>query len=75
MVTTKESFSGHADSELLASLREIADNEGREFQYVLEDAIRAFVESYSETKPRAYVMEHFRASVEKNRKLGELLAQ
>ena len=75
MVTTKESFSGYADPELLASLREIADNEGRQFQSVLEDAIRAFVESHPETKPRAYVMEHFRASVERNRKLGKLLAQ
>jgi len=75
MVATKENFSSHADPELLASLREIADNEGREFHYVLEDAMRAFVESHAETKPRAYVMDHFRASVEKNRKLGKLLAQ
>ena len=75
MAAMKESFSSHADPELLASLREIADDEGREFHYVLEDAMRAFVESHAETKPRAYVMEHFRASVEKNRKLGKLLAQ
>ena len=75
MVAMKESFSSRADPELLASLREIADDEGREFHYVLEDAMRAFVESRAETKPRAYVMDHFRASVEKNRKLGKLLAQ
>ena len=75
MAATKENFSSHADPELLASLREIADNEDRQFQSVLEDAIRAFVESHAETKPRAYVMEHFRASVEKNRRLGKLLAQ
>ena len=75
MVAMKEKFSSHVDPELLAALREIADNEGRQFQSVLEDAIRAFIESHAETKPRAYVMGHFRASVEKNRKLGELLAQ
>lgn len=92
MVATKEGFSGHADPELLASLREIANNQGREFQYVLEDAIRAFVESYAElnvrsghfssippemfqSKPRNSVMKHFHESVEKNRRLGELLAR
>ena len=75
MVAAKESFSSHADPELLASLRKIADHEGRQFQSVLEDAIRDFVESHPETKPRAYVMGHFRASVEKNRRLGKLLSQ
>ena len=75
MVAMKENFSSQADPELLVAMREIAEDEGREFQCVLEDAMRAFVESHAEARPRAYVMKHFRASVEKNRRLGELLAQ
>ena len=54
--------------------------EGRHFQAVLEDAMRerppAYIESNAqESKVRPEVMAHFQASVEKNRRLGELLAK
>ena len=75
MVTLKENFSSQADPELLAALREIAGNEGRNFQSVLEEAMRAFIENRADPKPRASVMEHFHSSVERNRRLGELLAR
>ena len=75
MTTQREKFSSQADPELLATLREIARDEGRQFQVVLEDAIRTYIENRSSERPRESVLAHFQASVEKNRLLGKLLAQ
>ena len=75
MTTAKERFSGQAAPELLAALRSIARAEGRDFEATLEDALREYVANRGELKVRPEVMEHYRASVEKNRLLGELLAQ
>ena len=71
----REKFSSQASPELLAALREIARKEGRQFQVVLEEAIEYYLEERTRDKPRASVMAHFQASVEKNRRLGELLAR
>ncbi len=75
MATVREKFSSQASPELLARMREIARKEGRHFQAVLEDAMRGYIESNAQEKVRPEVMAHFQASVEKNRRLGELLAK
>lgn len=75
MVATRETFTAQAPRELLATLRWIAQKEGRDFEAVVEDAISQYVESKSQRKVRPEVMAHYRASLEKNRRLGELLAQ
>ena len=75
MTTAKrEKFSSQVDPELLAGMRKIASDDGRQFQAVLEDAFRAYIESRSK-KVRPEVMTHVRASMERNRGLLELLAQ
>lgn len=73
--TLKTKLTSQVSPELLAELRTIANEEGRPFQAVLEDAMRGYIESRAQEKPRTSVMAHFKASVEKNRRLGELLAQ
>ena len=75
MVATREKFSSQANPELLAALREVARKDGRHFQAVLEDAMQQYLESREQRKVRPEVMAHYRASVEKNRRLYELLAQ
>lgn len=70
MAGTREKFSSQAPPELLAAMREIAREEGRHFQAILEDALREYV-----GKPRASVMAQFRASVQRNSRLSELLAR
>ena len=60
---------------MLASLRKIAREEGRDFEATLEEAICQYVAGKSQRKVRPEVMAHFRDSLEKNRRLGELLAQ
>ncbi|MCY4437482.1 MAG: hypothetical protein OXE05_09155 [Chloroflexi bacterium] len=75
MSTKMQKFSSQADSELLAALRAIAKQDGRHFHAILEDAMRDYIEARRQDKPRTAVMAHFRASLEKNRRLGELLAK
>ena len=74
MTIQRERFSSRAETELLAALRELARSEGRRLSAVLEDAMRHYIAAHLEQKPRPSVMAHFQASVEKNRRLGELLA-
>ena len=64
-----------ASPELLAAIREIAQQDGRHFQAVLEDAMSSYIEAREQQKVRPEVMAHYRASLERNRKLYELLAQ
>ena len=75
MVAQREKFSSQADPELLNAVRRIARSQGRFFQVVLEDALREYVESREQPKPNPEFMAHVQASVEKNRRLAELLAQ
>ena len=75
MVTTREKFSSQASPELLEGMREIARTEGRQFQVVLEDAMRNYLETKTQEKVRPEFMAHVRASIERNRRLYELLAQ
>ncbi len=75
MTTKREEFTCQADADLLAALRALAKQDGRHFQKVLEDAMRVYIASRAQEKPRAAVMAHFQASLEKNRKVGKLLAR
>ena len=75
MATTRAKFSSQASPELLAGMREIARKEGRHFQAVLEEAMANYIESKAREKVRPEVMAHYRASVERHRRLYELLAQ
>ena len=75
MAQTREKFSSQASPELLAALRAAAREEGRHFQAVLEDAMSGYLEKKARQTIRPEIIEHFRASVERHRLLGELLAK
>lgn len=75
MAIKRQKFSSQANPETLNALKTIARREGRQFQTVLEEAMREYVERKNSESPRENVLAHVRASIEKNKKLGELLAQ
>ena len=75
MTVTREKFSSQARPELLSKMREIATSDGRPFEDVLEDAMYIYVECRERPNVRPEVMAHFRASLERHRHLGELLAK
>ena len=74
-MAAREKFSSQAAPELLSKMREIALSDGRHLQAVLEDAMRGYIESREQQRVRPDVMAHYRASLERNRRLGELLAR
>ena len=75
MAVTRQKFSSQAAPELLEGMREIARKEGRQFQAVLEEAMAGYIESKTQEGVRPEFMAHYRASLERNRLLAELLAQ
>ena len=74
-MTVREKFSSQAPPDLLEEMRKVARDEGRHFQSVLEDAMQEYLDNRALQRVRPEVMAHFRASLEKNRRLAELLAQ
>ena len=75
MAAARENFSRQADPELLEGMREIARREGWHLQVVIEDAMSAYMESKNQERVRPEFMGHFNASLEKNRRLGEMLSK
>ncbi len=74
-MVAREKFSSRARPELLSKMREIARSDGRHFDDVLEDAMICYIAGRAGKNVRPEVMAHYRASLEKNRLLAELLAQ
>jgi hypothetical protein len=68
-------FASQARPEVLDAMKEVAQEEGRQFQAVVEDAFVFFLEHHKQGKVRSSVLTHFQASVAKNRRLAELLAR
>ena len=81
MVARREKFYSQAAPELLAAMHGIVRQDGRHFQAVLEEALRLYIQDregpkdLSREKVRPEVMAYFRAGVEKNCRLYELLAE
>lgn len=73
-MTTRQKYASQADPKLLTAMKQVAKEDGRQFQAVMEDAMRDYLERRNNASPREHVMAHLRASIEKNRRLGELLA-
>ena len=75
MKKNRQKFSSQIEASLLDELKEIAMSEGRQLQVVLEEAIEEYITKKHGMTIRDSVMVHFKASIVKNRRLGELLAK
>lgn len=71
----REEVTIQADAELLARLRQIAGDDGRDFHAVLEDALSVYIRLHEYEGVRPEVAAHLKASIERHRRLYELLAQ
>jgi hypothetical protein len=60
----REKFSSQATPEVLSMLRQIAESEGRQFQAVLDEALREYIERKQKGRPRRHVVEAFAQSVD-----------
>ena len=68
-------FATQADPAVLAEVRAIASEEGRQFQAVVEEALRDWVDHKRSEQPRPEVVAHLKASIERNRELYRRLAR
>lgn len=60
----REKFSSQATPEVLAALRKIAETEGRQFQAVLDEALREYIDRHQTKRPRGHVLTAFASSLE-----------
>jgi predicted transcriptional regulator len=60
----REKFSSQAAPDVLAALRHIAETQGRQFQAVLDDALRDYIDRQQKERPRRHVMTAFASSLE-----------
>ncbi len=71
----RQKFSSQASPEVLAALRQIADSQGRQFQAVLDEALRDYIDRQQKQRPRSHVMSAFAASLEEFDSLYKDLAK
>lgn len=71
----REKFSSQASPEVLAALRQIARAQGRQFQAVLDEALRDDIERQQYAQPRRHVMTAFASSLDEFDSLYRELAK
>ena len=60
----REKFSSQASPDVLTALRQIAELQGRQFQAVLDEALRDYIDRQQKTRPRRHVMASFSSSLD-----------
>jgi hypothetical protein len=75
MFIAREKFATQVNSEILAAIRTIAQNEGRQLQVLVDEALADLIEKRKNTKPRAHVMAAYGASHERYAELYKNLAK
>jgi hypothetical protein len=75
MPAARKKFATQVDPEILAHIRELARNEGRQVQALVEEALADLVEKRRRGKPRAEVMAVYQGSHAKFGSLYKKLAE
>jgi hypothetical protein len=71
----REKFATQVNSEILSAVRTLAQNEGRQLQALVDEALADLIEKRKNTKPRPHVMGAYLASHEKYSELYKKLAK
>ncbi len=72
---TKEKFSSQAAPEVLAAMRQLADQQGRQFQALLDEALREYLDRQQSSAPRRHVLRAFVSSIDEFDSLYRELAK
>jgi hypothetical protein len=75
MSPVREKFATQVNSEILSIVRTIAQNEGRQIQALVEEALADLIEKRKKLRPRAHMMSAYLASHEKYGELYRKLAK
>ena len=75
MQVQREKFATQVDSEVLASIRRIAKEDGRQLQAIVEDALKALIGQRGKTQARPHVIAAYQSSLMRYGSLYEKLAK
>lgn len=75
MAQTREKFATQVNSEILSTVRALAEKEGRQIQALVDEAFSDLIEKRKKTTPRAHVMGAYLASHDKFAYLYKKLAE
>lgn len=71
----REKFATQVNSEILSEVRAIAENEGRQLQTLIDEALADLIEKRKQGSPRSRVMAAYQGSHEKFGPLYKKLAE
>jgi hypothetical protein len=72
---SREKFATQVDPDILAAVRTLAHEEGRQIQALIDEALSDLVEKHRKTRPRPHVMAAYHASHDKFGSLYKKLAE
>jgi dihydroxyacetone kinase len=75
MAELREKFATQVDPELLAKVRSLAQQEGRQLQALVEEALADLIDKRKQGRPRSHVMVAYQGSHEKYAELYKKLAR
>jgi len=75
MTDAREKFATQVDPELLLGVRKLAQQEGRQLQALIEEALMDLLEKRRQSRPRSHVMAAYHGSHEKYAALYQKLAR
>ena len=75
MPQVREKFATQVSSEILATIRAIAQKEGRQIQVLVDEALADLIEKRKNTRPRQHVMAAYLGSHDKYSELYKKLAK
>lgn len=75
MPKTREKFATQVNAEILATIRAIAEKEGRQLQALVDEALSDLIEKRRQARPRPHVLAAYLASHDKYAELYKKLAQ
>ena len=75
MNTKRKKFASQADPKVLSQIRKIANDEGKQFQFVLDEAMRDYISKKHGNNPRINVLSALKDSMNEYDELYKLLAK
>jgi hypothetical protein len=75
IVVSREKFATQVDTGILLAVRNLAQEEGRQLQALVDEALSDLVEKHRKARPRAHVMAAYLGSHEKFSPLYRKLAE
>ena len=71
----REKFATQVSSEILSAVRDLAQDEGRQLQALVDEALADLIEKRKQGRPRTHVMAAYQASHDKSAPLYKKLAE